>query len=223
MTEPADFLLHAGHCSRAEHHARRQARKDEAVHHRTAPIAGGRPAARSARIASSIPISAVGNLMGAAREQISPQLHAARAQRLHRVREGRQRNPRISVPAGEVNRRPGRRGRGSSIRRNADPATRQRRHRVRRRQTCAKILNGEAGACEKPARSIGCRDAASRAAAITAARWSSASESCARATGVSGSTARASHHAPRGARGRTKVTDGAESRATTCDCISSGD
>jgi hypothetical protein len=42
-------------------------------------------------------------------------------------------------------------------------------------------------------------------------------------TGVSGSTARASHQAPRGARGRTKATDGAESRATTCDCISLGD
>ena len=84
--------------------------------------------------------------MGAAREQIGPQLHAARAQRLRRVREGRQRNPRIGVAAGEVNRRPGRRGGGSSIRRNADPATRQRRHGVRRGQTCAKILDGEAGA-----------------------------------------------------------------------------
>jgi hypothetical protein len=47
---------------------------------------------------SSILDFCVGNLMGAARKQIRPQLHTARAQRLHHIREGRQRTLARSFP-----------------------------------------------------------------------------------------------------------------------------
>ena len=165
------------------------------LHHRSAPIAGGRPAAGPPDRVQH-PDFCVGNLMGAAREQIGPQL----SPRAPAVAPSAKADSGIhgSASPPEVNRRPAgaRRIVHPQERRPGNPSAPH--HGVRRGQTCAKIFDGEG----RPLREAGQKHWLSGrlqpGRRQTAARWSSASGQLRARDGRQRIDGARVHHAPRG-------------------------